>query len=181
MLSLLLDFNISDTERLKASGIGKAVMYLYKHPKETKDNKERARRLISAWSRPIFHNDMDFHSMTKEDREARDLELMSKSKKARVGTSSSSSEPSTPVKKSGQEKGPRGPGEKGWVPRARVPMPSTKDYVNRPRSLADDFGSRGSSKKTATRFEMLQRQFNEKKKALKVQRAVKISIEGRKM
>lgn len=154
-------------------------MYIYKHPKETKDNKEKARRLISAWSRPIFHNDMDFHSMTKEDREARDLELMSKSKKQRPN--SSSSEPSTPVKKSGQNEKLPQPGEKGWIPRARVPMPSTKDYVNRPRSLAEDYGSRGSGKKAVGRFELMQRQFNEKKKALKVQRAVKISIEGRKM
>ena len=118
--------------------------------------------------------------MTKEDREARDLELMSKSRKLRPTSSTSSSEPSTPAKKPAQEKGPQ-PGEKGWIPRARVPMPSTKDYVNRPRSLAEDFGSRSSGKKTVSRFEMMQRQFNEKKKASKVQRAVKISIEGRKM
>lgn len=175
MLQVLQDFNISDTERLKASGIGKAVMYLYKHPKETKENKMKAHRLIQAWSRPIFNNDADFHSMTREDREQRDQELMSRSKRSRA------SEPSTPVKK-GQEKGPQ-PGEKGWVNRARVPMPSARDYVNRPKPSpdVDTGGGRGSAKKVTSRLEQLQRSFMEKKKASKANRACKISIEGRKM
>ncbi|RWS25435.1 Med26 domain containing protein-like protein [Leptotrombidium deliense] len=177
LIKLLSELNIMDVERLKASGIGKAIMYLFKHPKETKENKRRAGALISTWARPIFNLDSDFHSMSKEEREQRDFEHMTKTKR-RVSDVSEGTPPSR--QKTPDEKTLR-PGEKGWIPRARVPMPSTRDYVVRPKSSVETEASRSGNKKVVSRFDKYLRTFREKNKQTKSQRAVPISIEGRKM
>merc|ERR1719450_1360665 len=72
MLKLLLCLRIDDPSRLKESGIGKAVMYLYRHPRETNENKLTAGHIIHNWARPIFHKEDNLANMTKEDRREKD-------------------------------------------------------------------------------------------------------------
>lgn len=119
-------FPAIDKAALKQSGVGKAVMYLYKHPKETKANRERAGRLISEWARPIFNLSADFKAMTREERQARD-EAMAQAGPAKRARAAPAPAPAAPAR----------PGEPGWVARARVPLPSNKDYVVRPKSTSD--------------------------------------------
>jgi transcription factor SPN1 len=58
---------------LRQSGLGKAMMYLFKHPHETKENKQRAARLIREWSRQIFQLDSNYSSMSRDERIEHDI------------------------------------------------------------------------------------------------------------
>lgn len=54
LLKILEGYPPLDQGILKQSGLGKAVMFLFKHPKELRENKIIASKLIREWSRPIF-------------------------------------------------------------------------------------------------------------------------------
>lgn len=77
---------------------------------------------------------------------------------------------------------PQKPGDKGWVGRARVPMPSTKGYVVRPKwNTEHELNKKGSGKKTLDRYEKHLRKKRQEKMQNKTTHAVPISIEGRHM
>ncbi|OWF39206.1 IWS1-like protein [Mizuhopecten yessoensis] len=176
-LKHLHDFPSVSNEGLKASGIGKAVMYLYKHPRETKNNKERCGKLINDWSRPIFNLTSNYKMLSKEEREQRDYEQLPK--RRRLSTEGMTPRRDIDNALSGDQQALR-PGDKGWIMRARVPMPSNKDYVVRPKWKVEEM-VKSSRKKDVTRYEKHARSFAERKKIGKGQRAVAISIEGKNM
>ena len=139
LLKLLLNLKIDDQSRLKESGIGKAVMYLYKHPKELKDNKILAGKIINNWARPIFNKSSDYRDYDKEERRGRDVELVARKRRQEETEEN--------------EEGLR-PGDPGsvfiyhnlessiidicrWIARARVPMPASYQYVKRPKWQTD--------------------------------------------
>merc|ERR1719466_56415 len=167
LLKLLLVIRIDDQSRLKESGIGKAVMYLYKHPKELKENKILAGKIVNNWARPIFNKSMDYRDYDKQERRRLDEELVPRKRRAEETEE--------------QEEGLR-PGDPGWVGRARVPMPSGKDYVKRPAWQNDEDLSKGIKKKEMTKLDRHMKNAADRKRLAKsTRRAVEMSMEGRKM
>ncbi|XP_061073371.1 protein IWS1 homolog isoform X2 [Conger conger] len=198
LLKILQELPSVSQETLKHSGIGRAVMFLYKHPKESRPNKDVALKLINEWSRPIFGLTSNYKGMTREERQQRDLDQqvpprrrlseqpkVERSEEPDVFSSPTSSGGQTPRRDlekvlTGEEKALR-PGDPGFCARARVPMPSNKDYVVRPKWNVDGDTNRSCWKKGMNRLEKHKRRIAEQRKLRRLQGAVKISVEGNHM
>ncbi|KRY72056.1 Protein IWS1 -like protein [Trichinella pseudospiralis] len=177
LLKILQQFPVLDASVLRSSNIGKVVMILHKHPKETKENRVLAGRLISDWARPIFNLQTDYRSLSKEERQRRDYKTNTAvAKKMKTIDDDINPGPSNVE----EESKPLRPGDKGFIPRARVPQLSTKDYVIRPKSNVDASVENKHVRRTSE-FEFKLRMLKERMKRKKALRAVTVSIEGRKM
>ncbi|XP_056612677.1 protein IWS1 homolog [Triplophysa dalaica] len=179
LLRILQELPSVSQETLKLSGIGRSVMFLYKHPKESRANKDLALKLINEWSRPIFGLTSNYKGMTREERQQRDLDQQIAPRRR---LSSGGQTPRRDLEKvlTGEEKALR-PGDPGFCARARVPMPSNKDYVVRPRWNVDMDSGRGPLKKGMSRVDKQMRRFKDIKRLKKPGHAVKISVEGNRM
>ncbi|KAG7471060.1 hypothetical protein MATL_G00120420 [Megalops atlanticus] len=179
LLRILQELPSVSQETLKHSGIGRAVMFLYKHPKESRSNKDLALKLINEWSRPIFGLTSNYKGMTREERQQRDLDQQMPPRRR---LSSGGQTPRRDLEKvlTGEEKALR-PGDPGFCARARVPMPSNKDYVVRPKWNVDVETNRGPMKKGLSRVDKQMRRFADIRRLTKTGHAVKISVEGNRM
>lgn len=171
-------------------------MFLYKHPKETKESKRKLEKLIHTWSRPIFDLDADMKQLTREERLQRDMEhvrLLNRRssnegvQSQNVGDVLQAADKAKMAKKSKSGMGgaedeekftSARPGEPGFVPRARVPIPSQKDYVNRPKSSVEMSEADASRKvkRSETRLEKHTKRFLEIKRSARTSRAVSLSV-----
>lgn len=75
--------------------------------------------------------------MTREERQKRDLEQMEQMPKRRKSDPEPAGSSQSTKKGIFKEERQVRPGEVGWVARARVPLPSNKDYVVRPRHTSE--------------------------------------------
>jgi len=170
-LTLLKQLKIDDSSRLKESGIGKAVMYLYRHPRETKENKMTSGHIIQTWARPIFHKEDNPALMTREDRREKDAAVAARHR-ADGGTRKRKVEDVDEAKR---------PGDPGWVGRARVPQAEMQEYVSRPEWQTTVQISDKKQKKGISLLEKHKRKFADRKRNAKSTSMTKISIEGARM
>ncbi|CAB1348437.1 unnamed protein product [Coregonus sp. 'balchen'] len=131
LLKILQELPSVSQETLKHSGIGRAVMFLYKHPKESRPNKDLALKLISNQPQKVERSkepDVFSPQQLRFSVVAWVLRLPSD------WLHSGGQTPHRDLEKvlTGEEKALR-PGDPGFCARARVPMPSNKDYVVRPK------------------------------------------------
>jgi len=156
-----------DMELLKDSKLGKVMMSLLGHPKESPKNKYKIKKTIQKWSRRVHHVKDSMQDMTVEEREVREKKQQGSeaSRKRRRSSTEGLTQLDGPKKKAG---------EAGFIQRARVPQPITRDYTVRPESKVegsfyDDEGEDGegvgSAKKQPkkkTTFQRMQQEFKTK-------------------
>ena len=153
------------------------MISFFRNPKETRENKELAKKLISKWSRPIFNLETDFATMTREERQKRDREMAIKLKQ--MNESRGSAKANRALAEAESSLKALRPGDPGWVCRARVPMVDNREYVVRPEWQTTVDISRGPVKQAMTRLEKQKRIHADRKRNSKMHSAVKLSLEGK--
>uniref|UniRef100_A0A0N5BIT3 TFIIS N-terminal domain-containing protein n=1 Tax=Strongyloides papillosus TaxID=174720 RepID=A0A0N5BIT3_STREA len=163
LIKLLHDYYKKlDTSSLKASGLGKAIMFLSDHPEETYENKKYARRLIRAWMEPIFAAELE--EKGRQMREKREKEALKEAAKRRR------------LSKESEKNAER------EINRARVPQFTAREYLHRPSTNVDVTVPSTSRGVEGDRLSKFSKTLQDRSKSNKgPDRMVKVSIEGRRM
>ncbi|MCI4390482.1 hypothetical protein PGIGA_G00123140 [Pangasianodon gigas] len=169
LLKILQELPSVSQETLKMSGIGRAVMFLYKHPKESRPNKDLALKLINEWSRPIFGLSSNYKCMTREERQQRDLDQQIAPRRR---LSSGGQTPRRDLEKvlTGEEN------SGGQTPRRDLEKVLTGEENSSP-----DLQGAGPVRKSLSRVDKQMRRFADIRRLTKTGHAVKISVEGNRM
>ncbi|GLE02372.1 hypothetical protein PINS_up011210 [Pythium insidiosum] len=165
-------------EHLKRSGFGKVVMMLWKHPEETRENKELCRDLIERWSRAVFEKTLDYSKLAEleaEKAENMGYRRPDRRSSAQKTASSSSRDGANPF--SGHSSEPKdGPVSE----RAMLPQQLRFDFVHRPQPKVELQAASKAKVETDSRKGRLAKRMQEiARPGRKGKRAVSLSIEGR--
>lgn len=114
------------SDHLRESGLGKVVMFLYKSPKETKENKAIAQELIQTWSRPIFKLSLSYSDLAEHERERLEQRRLRRTKAEAQSTSQTDDLDSIVDRRSSAAVE-----VEQFSYHARIPQPADKDYILR--------------------------------------------------
>lgn len=165
---------------LKRSGLGKAVMVLYKHRDETPALKRQHKKLVEQWSRPIFAKSGNLRDLERAGRPEAGLAALAAAQrqpKEALNAGRAKQDINSLLKtgkKSGSESG---------VNRVRVPFSKGFAFSVRPMDRTDagpTDNRRVQSPMKDTRGKLSKRMLEKGRTVSKNQRSANVSIEGRK-
>ena len=150
-------------DKLKSSGIGKVVMFLYKCSDETPDNKRICGEIIQAWSRPIFAQN-DSYTQQRIGEDINENRLVRERPSKKLKRKKEVEDVNAPIHRQ----------------RLRVPEPSRMDFKVQPASRVnfDKVKKEQSSEKSADK--RYREKFAKKNKP-NFSNSTKMSVEGRGM
>ena len=163
---------------LKRSELGKTVMLLHKHPKETPALKRQTRDLIEQWSRGIFQKSGNMRDLEHVGRGEGSLAAIRRQQGAASAAAAARRDTKSHDLKTMIASGKRG-GDAlaASANRVRVPFSKGFAYSVRPTAKAGDVERRSPAKES--RGGLSKRMLDKAKKVGKNQRSANISIEGR--
>lgn len=154
-----------DMELLKDSKLGVVMMSLLGHPKEHPKNKFTIKKVIQRWSKRVNGVKQSLTEVSQEERRELADSIMANSsseasRKRRRSTEGSNVPDETAKLRAG---------ESGFIQRARVPQPISRDYTNRPESKVpimtgddEDEGPMKKQPKKKSTFQRMQQDYKNK-------------------